>query len=71
MARKTVFVSDFSGNEIPDEKQNVTITMRFGDGRRGIIVADAHVHDSVVADVIKVGRQQSRRGRRPTAQPSS
>jgi len=65
MARKTVFVSDFSSKEIADDKQNATITVRFGDGRRGVVVADAHVDDKIVQDIIKVGRQQARRGRRP------
>jgi hydroxymethylglutaryl-CoA reductase len=65
MARKTVFVSDFSGNEISDEKQSATVTVRFGDGRRGVVVADAHVDDKIVQDIAKAGRQQARRGRRP------
>ena len=65
MARKTIFVSDFSGKEILDEKQNATITVRYGDGRRGVVVADAHVDDAVVQEIVKAGRQQARRGRRP------
>jgi hypothetical protein len=65
MARKTVFVSDFSSSEIGDEKQSATITVRFGDGRRGVVVADAHVDDPIVQDISKAGRQQARRGRRP------
>ena len=65
MARKTIFVSDFSGKEIVDEKESATITVRYGDGRRGVVVADAHVDDSVVQDIVKAGRQQARRGRRP------
>jgi hypothetical protein len=68
MARKTVFVSDFSGNEISDEKQSATVTVRFGDGRRGVVVADAHVDDKIVQDIAKAGRQQARRGRRPKAE---
>jgi hypothetical protein len=65
MARKTVFVSDFSSKEISDEKQNATVTVRFGDGRRGVVVADAHVDDKIIQDILTVGRQQARRGRRP------
>ena len=65
MARKTIFVSDFSDKEIADEKQNATITIRYGDGRRGMIVADAHIDDKIVQDIARVGRQQARRGRRP------
>jgi hypothetical protein len=65
MARKTVFVSDFSGKEIADEKQSATITIRYGDGRRGVVVADAHVDDKIVAEITQAGHQQARRGRRP------
>jgi len=68
MARKTVFVSDFSNKEIADDKRAATITIKFGDGRRGIVVADAHADDKIVGDVVKVGRQQARRGRRPKAE---
>jgi hypothetical protein len=67
MARKTVFVSDFSGKEIADAKQSATISVRYGDGRRGVVVADAHVDDKIIAEIAKVGRQQARRGRRPKA----
>ena len=63
MARKTVFVSDFSGKEITDEKQSATITIRYGDGRRGVVVADAHVDDAILAEITKAGRPQARRGR--------
>ena len=65
MARKTIFVSDFSEKEIPDEKQSVQVVLRYGDGRRGQIVADAHVDDEVVKQIARVGKQQARRGRRP------
>ena len=65
MARKTVFVSDFSGKEIGDPKQSATISVRYGDGRRGVVVADAHVDDKIIGEIAKVGRQQARRGRRP------
>ena len=68
MARKTVVVSDFSAKEISDEKQSAKITVTFGDGRRGVVVADAHVEDKIVEEIAKAGRQQARRGRRPKAQ---
>jgi hypothetical protein len=67
MAKKTIFVSDFSSKEIDDAKQAATITIKFGDGRRGVVVADAHVDDKIVQDVTKAGRAQARRGRRPAA----
>ena len=65
MARKTIFVSDFSQKEIPDEKQSVQVVLRYADGRRGQVVADAHVDDDVVKEIARLGRQQARRGRRP------
>ncbi len=70
MARKTIFVSDFSSKEIVDEKQSATITVRYGDGRRGVVVADAHIDDPIVNEIVKAGRQQARRGRRPKASAS-
>ena len=65
MARKTIFVSDFLEKEIPDEKQSVQVVLRYADGRRGQVVADAHVDDEVVKQIARVGKQQARRGRRP------
>ena len=65
MARKTVFVSDFSSKEIGDEKQSATVMVRYGDGHRGVVVADAHIDDKIVEEIAKAGRQQARRGRRP------
>ena len=65
MARKTIFVSDFSQKEIPDDKQSVQVVLRYADARRGLIVADAHVDDEVVKQIAQVGKQQARRGRRP------
>lgn len=70
MARKTIFVSDFSAEEIPDDKQGATIMVRYGDGRRGVVVADAHVDDAIVQEIVKAGRQQARRGRRAKASDS-
>lgn len=65
MARKTIFVSDFTNKEITDPKQSATISIRYGDGRRGVVVADAHVDDPIVESIVQAGRQQARRGRRP------
>jgi hypothetical protein len=70
MARKTIFVSDFSQKEIPDDKQSVQVVLRYADGRRGQIVADAHVDDDVVKQIARVGTQQARRGRKPKAESS-
>jgi len=67
MARKTVTVSDFTGKEIADPRWSATITVKFGDGRRGVVVADAHIEDKIVQQITTAGRQQARRGRRPKA----
>jgi hypothetical protein len=68
MARTSIRVCDFSGNEIPDARRGPTITVRFGDGRRGVLVADAHADDPIIAEIARVGRQQARRGRRLKAE---
>jgi hypothetical protein len=65
MARKTIFVSDLSGKEIANERDAVTITVKFGDARRGVYVVDAHPDDAEVKTLMSKGKQQARRGRRP------
>lgn len=62
MARKTVFVSDLTGRSI-DEKDAATVTIKYGDARRGQVVLD--VNASEVADLAAKGTKQARRGRRP------
>jgi hypothetical protein len=64
MASKTIIVSDYSSAEIADEKQLATITVKFGDRRKGQIVSEAHVNDPIVVDIATAGRQQAKRGRR-------
>jgi hypothetical protein len=62
MARKTVLVSDLSGEEIQDG-QGAKVRISFDDARRGSIEMD------VTADEGKAmgakGRQVARRGRKP------
>jgi hypothetical protein len=62
MARKTVVVSDLSGNVI-EEGQGAKVRISFEDARRGSIELD------VTADEAKAmgakGRQVARRGRKP------
>jgi hypothetical protein len=65
MARKTVFVSDFSGTEIGDEKESVQVVLNYADGRKGRIVADAHTNDEIVKQIEAKGTKQARRGRKP------
>lgn len=62
MARKTVLVSDLSGEEIPDGK-GATVAINFRDARKGVIVLD--VTDSEAQQMGAKGRRQARRGRRP------
>ena len=65
MARKTVLVSDLSGEEIEDSK-GAQVSIKFTDARRGTIVLDV-TEDEAEAMGAK-GRKQARRGRRPKAQ---
>ena len=62
MARKTIFVSDLTGKTI-DEKDAATVTIKYGDARKGQVVLD--VNASEVADLASRGTKQARRGRKP------
>lgn len=62
VARKTIFVSDLTGKEI-DDTEAVTVTLRYADARRGVVVLDANA--SEVSDLASKGRKQARRGRPP------
>jgi hypothetical protein len=64
MARKTVFVSDLSGNEIP-ERRAAQISIKFSDSRKGTYVLD--VLDDEAEELGRKGRKQARRGRKPKA----
>jgi hypothetical protein len=68
MARKTVLVSDLSGEEIADGK-GAQVTIRFNDARKGSILLD--VTDEEGEEIGRKGRRQARRGRRPKAAASS
>lgn len=62
MAKKTIRVSDMSGQEIPDGK-GATIRIAYADARKGVRELD--VTD---AEAEKLGgRSVARRGRRPRA----
>ena len=65
MARKTIFVSDLSGREIPNDRDAVKITVSFADARKGVFVIDAHPEDAEVKALTSKGKQQARRGRKP------
>ena len=60
MARKTVLVSDISGQEIPDGK-GATVRITFRDARKGVRELD--VTDDQAENM--GGRTVARRGRRP------
>ena len=68
MARKTVFVSDLSGKEIP-EGRAAQISIKFSDARKGTYVLD--VLDEEAEELGRKGRKQARRGRRPKAEGGS
>ena len=60
MARKTVLVSDISGQEIPDGK-GATVRITFRDARKGVRELDVTDDEAEKMG----GRQTARRGRRP------
>ena len=62
MARKTILVSDLSGNEI-DEKNAAQVVIRYADARRGQVLLDVNADE--VEDLARKGQKQARRGRRP------
>jgi hypothetical protein len=64
MAKKTIFVSDLSGKEIPEGKA-AQISIKFADARKGTYVLD--VTDAEAEELGQKGRKQARRGRRPKA----
>ena len=62
MARKTVLVSDLSGEHIPDGK-GAKVRITFDDARSGSIEMDVTAEEARTMGA--KGRQVSRRGRRP------
>jgi hypothetical protein len=64
MARKTVFVSDLSGDAIEDGKA-AKIRLSFDDARRGNYEIDATAEGAM--ELGRKGRQVAGRGRRPAA----
>ena len=64
MVRKTILVSDLTGNEI-DDKSAARIVITFGDARKGTVVLD--VNEGEISDLISKGSRQARRGRKPKA----
>lgn len=64
MAKKTVRVSDLSGQEIPEGK-GATVRITFADARKGVIELD--ITDAEAEEIGKSGRKVARRGRRPAS----
>jgi hypothetical protein len=62
MARKAVFVSDLSGDTIP-EGQAAKIRISFEDARRGSYEIDATAEEG--QELGRKGRPTARRGRKP------
>jgi hypothetical protein len=65
MARKTVFVSDLSGDTI-EEGKAAKIRISFEDARRGSYEIDATAEEAM--ELGRKGRATARRGRKPKAQ---
>ncbi|HZQ64986.1 MAG TPA: hypothetical protein VFA66_07155 [Gaiellaceae bacterium] len=65
MARKTIYVSDLSGEEIR-EKDAAQVTIKYNDARRGQVVLDVNAEE--IEDLARKGAKQARRGRRPKAE---
>ena len=63
MARKTIRVSDMSGDEIPDGK-GATVRITFQDQRKGVRELDLSDQEAEKLG----GRAVARRGRRPRSQ---
>jgi hypothetical protein len=64
MAKRTIFVSDLSGDQISDGKA-ARITIHFADARKGTYVLD--VTEEEAEELGKKGKKQARRGRKPKA----
>jgi hypothetical protein len=62
VARKTIFVSDLTGETI-DDKDAAQLVITYRDARRGRVVLD--VNASEVEDLARKGVKQARRGRKP------
>ena len=65
MAKRTVLVSDLSGEAI-EEGKGATVRISFQDQRRGNFELDARADE--VEEWAKKGRKVARRGRRPRSE---
>jgi hypothetical protein len=65
VAKRTILVSDLTGNEI-DDKNAAQVVIKYADARRGQVVLDVNADE--VEDLARKGRRQARRGRRPKSE---
>jgi hypothetical protein len=65
MAKKTIIVSDLTGETINDERLGARVTISYNDARRGTVVLDVLADE--VDDLARRGTKQARRGRKPKA----
>jgi hypothetical protein len=68
MAKRMIFVSDLSGDQINDGKA-ARITINFQDARKGTYLLD--VTEAEAEELGKKGTKQARRGRKPKATATS
>ena len=68
MARKTMIVSDLSGEAI-EEGKGAKIRINFNDARRG--TAELDVTDREAEQLASKGRKMARRGRRPRSETAA
>ena len=64
MARRSIFVSDLSGEQIAEGK-GAKVRITFNDARKGSVELD--VTDEEAEELARKGRKTARRGRRPKA----
>lgn len=64
MARRTIFVSDLSGEQVPEGKV-AQIVVKYSDGRKGVHTLD--VTESEADEIARKGRASKTRGRRPAS----
>ena len=65
MARRSIFVSDLSGEQIPEGK-GAKVRITFNDARKGS--AELDVTEAEGEELARKGRKTARRGRRPKAE---
>jgi hypothetical protein len=65
MAKRTIRVSDLTGDEIQDGA-GATVRIVYADARRGSVELDVTGEEQAVKELLEKGRKVSRRGRKPS-----